>query len=439
MIRKPWFQWLLLAFALIIYAKFAVWNTFHTIHDNDFKHLYLGMQSILQGISPYTFEALSHQAALQGYEQISLNPYVYLPFTGQAMAFLSPLSLEQASTAWFVLNHVFMIGSILLLSQLFPRWRIGSVAIMVLVMAVNVPFHRTLSAGQLNVVLLFLICLGWHTMRRNRPAISGIIMAFAALYKLMPGLYGVYYLTRRKWTAAIAMTISGLIMFAVSTALSGWTMLRDFFPVLDQMGYGKSTWPWAFSFWDDPPNQSLNAFFSHIFTVNDHTTPWLHYGQATANLVTVAVTVGLITLYLAVNIVTRPRASSGQFSETDNAAWCSTLILALLIPSLCWDHYLMMLLLPVVWMASQAMAQKRWATLGILVICQVIISIPWDFAAVPWRSGAGILLMSLKLWPTLLLFGLSLCFMIWTWKASVSTTTANTVPGNIEPETLHEL
>jgi hypothetical protein len=105
-------EWLLLALAIGIYSWLQVWHAWHGINSNDFKHIYLGMMALLDGISPYSFNALHHQAALQGYRQISLNPYVYLPFTGQAMTFLAPLRLEQAVVAWFILNHLFVAASL---------------------------------------------------------------------------------------------------------------------------------------------------------------------------------------------------------------------------------------------------------------------------------------------------------------------------------------
>src|SRR5690606_20770653 len=128
------------------------------------------------------------------------------------------------------------------------------------------------------------------------------------------------------------------------------------------------------------------------------------------------ITVALLMAYLAFSVLKRPRSDSNAFSMQDDAVWCSTLIIALLIPSLMWDHYLVMLLLPVAWMVKISLDQRRFWIMGLIVACYIITCIPWHYDSVKWQQGAGIVLMSLKLWPTLVLFGLSLCFIKWTGK-----------------------
>ncbi len=412
------FQWPFLFLAIAAYLYFPVWSLWTAgLSSNDFKHIYLGMKAILDSNSPYSLQALHHQAARQGYSQISLNPYVYLPFTGHTMAFLAPLRLDQAVFAWFLLNHIFTIISLTLVSRIFGPARIAALAFMLLSFSFSAPFFRNLSAGQLNMALLLLITLSWHALRAGRPRLSGAIMAFATLYKLMPGLYGLYFLLRRKWQALLSMAATGVLLLAISILLTGPAMYADFIPVLQQMSYGRSTWPEFFSFWDDPANQSLNALFSHIFTTNDHTTPWIILGQPTANLCTSLITLWLLVAYSTQNLIKLPASpttgSTTVNTSTDEAAWCATLILALLIPSLLWDHYLVMLVLPVAWLIHAALTTKRFTTAGVVIVCYALTCLPWNFDAAPWRSGAGILLMSLKLWPTLVLFGLTLCFMRW--------------------------
>jgi alpha-1,2-mannosyltransferase len=280
-------------------------------------------------------------------------------------------------------------------------------------MALSFPLYRTLTAGQLNLALLFFICLARRQMQRGRPRVAGAVLAFAALYKLMPGIYGLYFLLRRKWKAALTMAAMGLGLLALSTALAGARISLEFLQVLRQMGYGKSTWPEVFSFWDDPPNQSLNSFFTHIFALNDHTTPWLAAGQKAANLVTIAA-VGV--LFLAYVLTIRPRSSSASapvsgFTPADDHAWCATLILGLLVPSLLWDHYLVMLILPVAVLLRSAVSLRRPVALIVTLLCYLLICMPWHFDDPRWTAGPGILLMSIKLWPALLLFGLTLCFI----------------------------
>jgi len=382
------------------------------LSSNDFKHIYLGMKALLDGTNPYSIQALHHQAALQGYQQISLNPYVYLPFTGHAMAFLAPFNLEQAVDVWFIVNHLFVMGSVIIMSQMFGEFRIGSAGFLLLAMAFNIPLYRTLSAGQLNLALLFMISLGWYLMKSGRGHVAGAVLAFATLFKLMPGIYGLFFLLRRKWTAATAMTLMGAFLFVVSTAAAGLSTTAQFLPVLKQMGYGKSTWPHVFSFWDDPPNQSLNSFFSHVLTNSEHSQPWMALGQASANAATWIVTLTLLGIYVWMTASGTSKRNQ-DFTPRDEAAWCATLILGLLVPSLMWDHYLVMLIFPVAWLVNASITNRRPVTGIVTILCYVITCLHWNFESANWRSGPGIILMSIKLWPTLILFGLTLCFIRW--------------------------
>src|SRR5690606_26082633 len=126
-----------------------------------------------------------------------------------------------------------------------------------------------------------------------------------------------------------------------------------------------------------------------------------------------------------------------QTETVDDATWCSTLLLALLIPSLMWDHYLVMLLLPVAWMVKVCLHSGRFVFMAIVICCYGITCIPWNFEADSWRSGPGIPFMSLKLWPVLGLFGLSLCLIVLSGKGflSPSNTAAELErPDKVEPE-----
>lgn len=404
----PILSWLLLAGAIIAYAACSIVPLAGYRTDNDFKHIYLGMKALLDGNSPYVIQSLHHQAALQGYTSIALNPYVYLPFTGYGMAFLAPLSLMQASQLWFLLNHVMALVVVYLLARQFQRHRLFAAALLLLYFAFSVPFLTSLSAGQLNLPQLLLITLAFTQLQKNRDRSAGAILGLAAIYKLMPGIFIFYFLMRRKWQAfwAMGLTAGGLLI--ASTALAGTRISLEFLPVLQQMGYGKSTWPWANSFWDDPNNQSINSLLSHCLTFSDHTTPWVVLGQQSANYLTIAATVALIAFWV---FTLKPQGGHGHsatFTSSDETGYCCTLILGLLIPSLLWDHYLVMLIFPAVWMIKFCLTHKmRWALSAILVSL-ILTCIPWRFDDERWRSGPGILLMSMKLWPTIALFFLSI-------------------------------
>jgi len=199
--------WLLALLAAVAwYANFRVIQPLRgqpfsgALHGNDFKHIYLGAWMLARGQAPYDNpydpQALQKFARSRGFQ--SVNPYVYLPFTGLALSPLTLLDPPDALRCWFWLNHLFLAAAFFLMFRalrLAPN--LPNLTTAVAVAALCYPFHRTLTAGQLNCALLFLFALVFALERGGRPVLAGAVAAFAFLFKLAPGILLVYFL----WSA----------------------------------------------------------------------------------------------------------------------------------------------------------------------------------------------------------------------------------------------
>lgn len=407
---------LLLAAGAALYVALQVVLAGGLRHDNDFKHIYLGTLAILEGDSPYPPESLFLQASRQRMRNVSLNPYVYLPFTGLSLSFLAPLPFAAASRLWFALNHLFTLGALWLVSvTLWPSRRMEAFGTLMALLALNHPLFRTLMAGQLNLVLLLCAAGAWAALVRGRDTLAGAILGYAALFKLAPALFGLYFLLQRRWRALAAMAVTALLLFGASLIVTGWRMNADFLPMLADMRYGRSTWQHiradggGATFWKDPPNQSPNSLLTHLLVKdNGITESWLPLTQQAANAATWTVTLSLLAVYLwsaraalrAVpsnqNRLPLPPAGAGLFH--------ATLLLSLLAPSLMWDHYLVAAILPAAWLAQRFWEDRRPGRLAALAGIWILISLPWDYFSPAWREGPGVALMSMKLYPTAALF-----------------------------------
>jgi hypothetical protein len=394
----------LLAVAALVYLYLPVWIGFQGRHNNDFKHIYFGMELLTQRESPYPGEMLILQARRDGV-YTSLNPYVYLPFTGLSLAFLKPFGFRAASAVFFFLNHALLLsGCWLIARELFVRRPIAAFAAMLFVFGLDIPWFRTLTAGQLNAVLFFCYALSFVLLRRSRNTAAGMVMGFAAMFKLAPALFAVVFLLTRNWRALASMliTIAGLLLISIMAV--GLDIHLQFLPVLHQMGYGKSTAEQFHSyFWKDPSNQSFNSLFTHLLVAgNGITKPWISATQSAANLITEAVTSALILLFL----MTFRRSYKSRIES--EACFFSAVGLSLLIPSLMWDHYLTIAVLPAAWLISlQKSAHRAWLT-ATVAACILLTMLPWDFGSRAFHSGPEVLLMSMKLFPMLALFVLCL-------------------------------
>ncbi len=327
------------------------------MNGNDFKHMYLGSQLLVAGENPYDPPTLFQAARDTGFQQI--NPYVYLPFTGIVMSPLAYFDPVMALRIWFVLNHVMALSALLLIA-LTLRDRISiftTITAGLTILAFSAPWGRTLSAGQLNAVLLLGIAAVLYCVRSGRMLIAGSIAAFCFLFKIWPGIFFVYFAWRaigewrrgrkksaRSFALGFApMLIVSLVFFVVSIAIVGLQRHLDFMPLLRDMSYGRSTWWQAGNtFYRDAYNQSFNSFFHHVLVPRLGFTPWFEATSALANNLT-KLAVALIAALVAW------RSFPPRKRSLDEAVTLSLyLVGGLLVPSIYWDHYAVLMLIPMI-------------------------------------------------------------------------------------------
>lgn len=428
------------------------------LHCNDFKHIYLGAALIAEGQSPYDPEALfeaRRAMELQDARFRGILPYVYLPFTGAALIPLTWLpDFNTAAWAWFWINQALFLGGAFLAARAVGLpWRSGVIALTLFLLAWNVPLERTLSAGQLNGVLLFFFALVlWMTGRAPAPA-TGAAAAFAALFKLSPAILFFWFLAERRRREAVWMAVWLVAGVAATLPLAGPRTHLEFLPLLRDMGYGRSTWAAAGQrFYRDPYNQSLNSFYHHAFAdyipprpeiEDDGITPWWNLGPRAANAFTWIDTLALlgVTAFL---LWPRARRAAGEGNpppdgatpsgEQENPgdtsesraspgarsapplesvlAFSTLVTLSLLVPSLLWDHYLSQLLLVHLALA-RALLQRRasWFSHALFALIVIVNGAPVVFDQPAFLQGIGLLGMSLKLWTTLATWFL-LCWLL---------------------------
>lgn len=385
-----------------------------TSHQNDYKHIYLGSRMLARGDSPYDPEALLREAGLYAATEDArfrtILPYVYPPFTGWALRPLTALPFAWSAAAFQVVNHLLVLGGLLLAVRLalVRSWLLAA-GVTLLLTAFNHALLRQNNAGQLNAVLLAGFVLLYAGVRRGWPApVLGGLTAFLMLFKLSPGIFLIWFLLRREWARAAWTAAAAVILTAGMVMLYGVRNHLDFIPVLQDMGYGQSTWAeFGHTFWRDQGNVSPNATFHRLFVEPEGSafTPWTNLGHGAANVMTWAVSL-LVFFGFAFG------TESGRLRRRLEAPFALAICTSLLLPSILWDHYLVQLLLPLVLLAACALRTARPAVpLGLLAFSAVIVCLPLPLGAEAFSSGPGLLVQSLKLLPVLICYGLALWFV----------------------------
>ena len=227
--------------------------------------------------------------------------------------------------------------------------------IVLLLAALSWPLVYAIKLGQVGPMLLLLFAIGWRWL--DRPWPLGAVAGVGTVIKLQPALLiGWALVTGRRRAALIGIAVSGLLAF-VATVVSGPQAWLDEASLLGRVSRPVLT-PNAFGFGRLAYEAGLSESLATL----------IHW----ANLGLVAAVVGLavwrgsaIASYIAVVIAT-------QF-----------------VSPVLWDHYALILLLPVAWLLDR---RQWWAALIPLVSATLLIGItpPIAYPIAFWVSLAAV-------------------------------------------------
>jgi len=197
----------------------------------------------------------------------------------------------------------------------------------------------------------------------------------ALTLKLFPVFFFLYFVIQRRWRALIAACLWSVALSLVTIAALGLDAYRDYYnlvlPTLREFRSG----------WD---NASLQAFWIKNFAVGAN-----HYGLYAEPMVRgpLLAQTGIVLSYAAVLVTTfffvkwsKPICSSN--SKYGDLRYSLTMVTMLLLAPVCWDHYLLLLALPLalVWSGLGRSNLQRLAFL-------LLVAAVWVGPNELWRVG----------------------------------------------------
>ena len=223
------------------------------------------------------------------------------------------------------------------------------------------PFWMVIRNGQVGMILTFLMTLTWYFLRQDKNLSAGLCLGLATALKLFPGLLLVYLLIRRRkafWPGAI--TASSLLL--LSFGIVGWHNTLDYFRVARFVqayyrGY--------------KANLSLLSVFTGI-------SPLSRFAPVLAQFCFVA-----FLALLAWTVTRKSRETAG--AVTLDLEYAMFMALLPVLSPVSWDHYLVILVLPIAVVISclqpqSAFTQRKWWTVGFL-FAALLLAIPQPFSA----------------------------------------------------------
>ncbi len=243
------------------------------------------------------------------------------------------LSTTTAVWTWTaILIGSFAVGVVVVPVTRTVRWWI------VLLAGLSWPFAYAVKLGQVGPILFLLFAIGWRWL--DDQIRLGGSAALGMAIKLQPGLIFVWAILTRRWAAVAAGAVVLVGMAIAATLLAGPSAWSDFATLVRQVG--------------DP------------ITTEHNFTP----GAVAYQLGLSAEFASLLQLACTVLVVAAVVAA-GRWA-TAEASYLVAVIASQLLSPILWDHYAMLLLLPVAYLCA---AGRWWAVAIPLVTAVPLIGI----------------------------------------------------------------
>jgi hypothetical protein len=257
--------------------------------------------------------------------------YLYPPPFALAIVPISLLGGQAALWLWLgLLLLAFAVGVALLPVSHSVRW------VVLLLAALDWPFLYSIKLGQVGPILFLLFAIGWRWI--DRPGRLGAAIGLGTLVKLQPALLLGWAGLTGRWRAvvmAIAIILAGALLATVVVGVQPW--------------------------FDYP---SLLGRVSSPLTTPHNFTPGAVAFQAG---VPEGVAAGV---QLAATLVALAAVAVATRIANSEASYLVAVVASQLISPLLWDHYAMLLLLPVAWLLER----RQWWALAIPLSTSILLT-----------------------------------------------------------------
>jgi alpha-1,2-mannosyltransferase len=353
LIGVPWVCLSLLA--LVMHAN--PWNR----KLGDLSQDWLSARCYFEGIDVYASmdETLPKFLGIpnsSGTESLHVNAH---PPTSVLMVLpLGKLSYPHAKLVWQLLTLVCVALSVVgLVSSRglnLDRSNIWPMAVLILGSA---PLASQVIMLQFNAILLLLLTGAWLAQRSGQSWLAGALLGIAASVKLFPLYLLFVFLVMRDWRALVGGVVAFAAMVGASCALFGTDAWRTF--IVEVMP-SLATWRGAWL------NSSLTGFWSRLFDpANPYVVPITQSPLVAKGAVLVCAAL------LSLGVAWKGWRAQSQ-GERDLAYALGVVAMILCSPT-AWDHYWLMLVLPLAiwWWTAEVGPVGRvvfWLCIGLLAV-----------------------------------------------------------------------
>ncbi|MDQ8038841.1 MAG: glycosyltransferase family 87 protein [Rickettsiella sp.] len=193
------------------------------------------------------------------------------------------------------------------------------------------PTFVTLQFGQVSLLLLPLLVLGWRAAHDQKSTRAAVYLGLAASLKPFIGLFLVYFFIRKEWRALLAFISIILLSVFLTAVFFGIDTYYSYYQVCHQIAWAASSW-----------NVSIYGFLLRLIGGPEANTPLI----AIPGLFNVAYLFLSILLLLALVLFLRPLACIANLQKKTDIDFSIILVVMLLLSPLGWMYYFPFLSIP---------------------------------------------------------------------------------------------
>jgi hypothetical protein len=346
----------------VFYSVFTVGRIFFDFQLQDFRVYYLAVRAFIIGSNPY----------------IDWGAGVYL-YPPASLVFLSPFGLleyELAERIWTLVSFGSLVAAIMILLRILrPRFPLKQFLVVFSLAMLSFPVKFTLGMGQINLILLFFVCLSFYFYRERKQYLSGLTLAVATAVKLSPVFLILFYIRKKQVKVLVGFLfgIAGFYLFGQRVFSEYWLDVFSHIPTIGNGSYY---------------NQSLTGWLARGLVVDE-----------TAKIINYFVFASLLVFSFKMTAVGRKN------SAVELAEYGLFILATLLGAGLAWQHHFALAVVP--FMAIWQLGNKRKLSRPVFVLGTFsYLLIAWNMRNPQFFSGWGGLLLSHVFYGALLLYWL---------------------------------
>lgn len=228
---------------------------------------------------------------------------------------------------------IFGVSIWLVLRELKINVSLRTFLLILVLLALCHPLWSHVHQGQLSIPVAILVTLCWLLDRSDRPWLAGVALGVAIAVKLFPGFLILPFALRRRWAAVISGLSCFVLVTVLTVAILGvdtyWNYVCDVLPTIGRYSGACH-------------NLSLCGVWNKLLVPEPHWMPVIFASNTRhpfAAFCGNAVTVGIVVLLVSLLVL--------RAKDDIDLAFGASIVAMLLVSPITWDHYLILLVLPI--------------------------------------------------------------------------------------------